>query len=388
MTPAFRVPADARRCQGPCRGDNRRQALAHPRGAAGPGRMMRRGALCLLILLLIAPPLRAAALRVATWNVALMRPGPGLLLRDIRRDEDPRLAAIAGVLAEITPDIVLLQGVDHDRDLMALAALRDRIAREGPHYPHLFALRPNSGWPTGLDMDGDGRRGGARDAQGYGAFSGQGGMALLSRYPIDTAAARDWSALLWRDLPGALLPRVDGRPFPSDEAQAAQRLSSVGHWAVPVVLPAGRLTILGFHATPPVFDGPEDRNGRRNADEIRLWQHILDGGLGPAPDPPFVIAGVANLDAERSEGRREAIRALLRDPRVQDPRPMRPGAMFRLETAEWPQTGPLRVSYLLPSAGLAVTGAGIYWPEDGDAGADLADLAGPHRLVWVDLSLD
>jgi len=59
-----------------------------------------------------------------------------------------------------------------------------------------------------------------------------------------------------------------------------------------------------------------------------------------------------------------------------------------LETAEWPQTGPLRVSYLLPSAGLAVTGAGIYWPEDGDAGADLADLAGPHRLVWVDLSLD
>ncbi|MBE0453644.1 MAG: endonuclease/exonuclease/phosphatase family protein [Roseovarius sp.] len=320
--------------------------------------------------------------------MALARSGPGLLLRDVLRDDDPRLAAIAGVLAEVAPDILLLQGVDHDHELMTLAALRDRIAREGPRYPHLFALRPNSGWPTGLDMDGDGRRGGPGDAQGYGAFSGQGGMALLSRHPIDTGAARDWSALLWRDLPGALLPEVDGRPFPSEEAQAIQRLSSVGHWAVPVTLPGGRLTILAFHAAPPVFDGPEDRNGRRNADEIRLWQHILDGGLGPAPDHSFVIAGVANLDPERGEGRHEAIRALLSDSRVQDPRPMRPGAMFRFETAHWPQAGALRVSYLLPSAGLTVSGAGIYWPEGGDAGAAVATLAGPHRLIWVDLSLD
>ena len=98
--------------------------------------------------------------------------------------------------------------MDHDHDLITLATLRDRIARDGPHYPHLFALRPNSGWPTGLDMDGDGRRGGPGDAQGYGAFSGQGGMALLSRFPIATEAARDWSALLWRDLPGALLPEA------------------------------------------------------------------------------------------------------------------------------------------------------------------------------------
>ena len=25
------------------------------------------------------------------------------------------------------------------------------------------------------------------------------------------------------------------------------------------------------HPTPPVFDGPEDRNGTRNFDEIRFW---------------------------------------------------------------------------------------------------------------------
>lgn len=311
---------------------------------------------------------------MATWNLALARPGPGLLLRDIRRDAEPRLDAITAALAKVAPDVLLVHGVDHDHDLITLATLRDRIARDGPHYPHLFALRPNSGWPTGLDMDGDGRRGGPGDAQGYGAFSGQGGMALLSRFPIATEAARDWSALLWRDLPGALLPEADGRPFPSEEAQAVQRLSSVGHWAVPVETPAGRLTILAFHAAPPVFDGPEDRNGRRNADEIVLWRHILDGRFGAAPAPPFVIAGVANLDPGRGEGRHDAIRALLADPRLQDPLPGR-------ATARWPQTGPLRVSYLLPSADLTVVGAGVH-PASRD------DLTGPHRLVWVDLALD
>lgn len=308
---------------------------------------------------------------MATWHLGLARDGPGLLLRDIGRDDDPRLAAIAAHLAAISPDILVVQGVDHDHDLLTLTALRDRIARDGPRYPHLFALRPNRGWPTGLDMDGDGRPGGAGDAQGYGAFSGQGGMAILSRYPLDSAAARDWSAVLWRDLPGALLPRSEGRAFPSEAAQAVQRLSTTGHWAVPVILPEGRLTILAFHATPPVFDGPEDRNGRRNADEIRLWQLILDGAFGPAPEPPFVLAGVANLDPARGDGRRDAIHALLADTRLQDP-------LLGQPTATWPGTGPLRVSVLLPSADLTVTGAGLHPSE--------ADLTGPHRMLWVDLA--
>ena len=32
-----------------------------------------------------------------------------------------------------------------------------------------------------------------------------------------------------------------------------------------------KIHFLVSHPTPPVFDGPEDRNGRRNHDEIRLW---------------------------------------------------------------------------------------------------------------------
>jgi hypothetical protein len=65
---------------------------------------------------------------------------------------------------------------------------------------------------------------------------------------------------------------------------------------------------LTSHRTPPVFDGPEDRNGLRNADEIRFWadcvtpgpgRHIYDdqGGRGGLhPSALFVVAGDQNSD--------------------------------------------------------------------------------------------
>ena len=350
--------------------------------------MRRLTALC-LVLGLLAGPGAADALRVATWNAGLDRKGPGILLRDILRDEDAQIDAVSRVIARVAPDILLLQKVDYDHDLHALRALRDRLAEDGQRFDHIFARRPNSGMPTGLDMDGDGRRGNERDAQGYGAFSGQAGMAILSAYPLDTAAVRDFSALLWRDLPGALLPeRADGTPFPSAEAQAIQRLSYTGHWVVPVRLPSGVLHLLAFHAGPPVFDGPEDANGRRNHDEIRFWQLYLDGAFGPAPEEQFVVIGDANLDPEGSDGRREAIKRLLDDPRLQDPRPAHDGPGPRHATVDWDQTGPRRVSYILPSADLDIAGAGVHWPPEGTPAGDLAAAASHHRLVWVDLALD
>jgi hypothetical protein len=63
-------------------------------------------------------------------------------------------------------------------------------------------------------MDGDGRLSEAEDAHGFGSFFGQSGMAVLSRYPIEQDAVRDFSPMLWVDLPGALLPEKDGKPFP------------------------------------------------------------------------------------------------------------------------------------------------------------------------------
>ena len=334
----------------------------------------------------------AETLRIATYNTELSRDGPGVLLRDITRGEDKDILAVIEVLLQTAPDIVALQGIDYDLTGEALKALTTRLRAAGLDYPHHFATRPNTGMATGLDMDGNGRTAEPRDAQGYGRFSGQGGMAILSRYPILTDDVQDFSALLWEDLPGALLPETNAGAFPSPEARAAQRLSTTGHWVVPVDVPRlGRLTLLSFHASPPVFDGPEDRNGRRNHDEILFWRHFLDGAFGDtAPDIRFVLLGDANNDPAAGEGLKAAIRWALSDPRLQDPAPRSDGSAAAsgdpLDTVDWddPEPGNLRVDYVLPSADLQVVASGVHWPA-GDAGT-AAQTASRHRLVWVDLA--
>lgn len=323
---------------------------------------------------------------MATYHVELSRDGPGLLLRDLRRG-DAQAGAVAAVIAHAMPDVLALTGIDHDDGLAALRALRDRIAEEGARYPHLFTLRPNRGLATGDDLNGDGRTGGAEDAQGYGRFAGDGGMAVLSRYPL--SEVRDLGGVLWAKVPGSLMSAEERA-----RAGAVQRLSSTGHWVVGVMAPGGAFSLMLFSATPPVFDGPEDRNGRRNADEIRLWQSYLDGAFGSPPDHPFVILGNANLDPADGEGRHAAIAGLLADARLQDPLPRSAGGAAAadpaqkgdpaLDTADWrePTPGNLRVDYVLPSADWRVRDAGVIWPE-GD-GPPVTE-ASRHRLVWVDL---
>ncbi|WP_417723302.1 endonuclease/exonuclease/phosphatase family protein [Salipiger sp.] len=302
----------------------------------------------------------ADPVRIATWNADLSRDGPGLLLRDILKDT-PGTSAVAEAIAAAAPDILLLTDVDFDHDLVALGALSDRIEGAGGAYPHRFALRPNTGLPTGADLDGDGRLGGPRDAQGYGEFAGQGGMAILSKWPLRPIA--DFSGLLWRDVPDTSM-RAD------DTLTGAQRLSTSGHWVVAVETPGGVLTLMAFAATPPVFDGPEDRNGRRNRDEVLLWRSYLDGGIAAPPEPPFVLFGDANLDPLRGDGLRDAMRTILGDARLRDPLPGRP-------TALWEEVGEMRVSYVLPSAGLRILSAGVLPPVGEEA----------HRMVMVTVDL-
>lgn len=323
------------------------------------------------------------------------------MLRDILAGDDPQISAATAAIVETQPDILLLTEVDFDLGGAALTALAASLRSQGLDYPYVFALPPNAGLFTGLDLDGNGKPGEARDAMGYGRFAGDGGLAILSRWPIDAANARDFSQLLWRDLPGATLPMIDGQPFPSAEVQALQRLSSTGHWVVPIQPATGPpLTLLVWAATPPVFDGPEDRNGLRNRDELRLWQVFLDGDLGPVP-AQFVLLGNANLDPADGGGLHPALAALLSDPRLQDPKPRSAGGLAAadpghtgdpaLDTTDWPDDAPgnLRVSYVLPGANLTVTGAGVFWPGPADPKTTLLGsdglAAGPHRLVWVDL---
>jgi hypothetical protein len=369
----------------PDRRDDRGQASA---GLSAAGCGVHAG------LILWAAAAAADPVRIATFNAELSRDGPGLLLRDIREGEADILAA-ARVIAAARPDILLLTGFDYDAGLVALTAFAARVEEAGWPMAARFAFPPNTGRDPFADRDGDGRIGTARDGQGYGEFAGQGAMAVLSRWPVLPAQSRDFSALLWRDLPGALLS--DGPP--PEGALADQRLSSTGHWDVAVETPLGPIHLLAWHATPPVFDGPDDRNGRRNHDEAAFWLRLLDGALdAPPPAAPFVLLGDANLDPEDGDGLRGAMDALLGHPDLTDPRPRSgPGAGLRngvnaahrgdpaLDTAFWDAEGPgnLRVDYVLPSRALTVLDAGLWWPE-GDTDVPAASR---HRLVWVDVTL-
>ncbi|MEL7012125.1 MAG: endonuclease/exonuclease/phosphatase family protein [Pseudomonadota bacterium] len=331
----------------------------------------------------------ADPIRIATYHTELSRKGPGLLLRDIVRGEDAQIAAVIAVIAEVKPDILVLQGIDYDHDLRALMALRNALDEAGILYPYMFARAPNIGVPSGADFDGDGRLGEPEDAHSYGWYAGEGGQAILSRFAVLHDAAQDFADMLWADMPSPLWP---AEPMPGQEVQ---RLSRAGHWIVPIDVGGVPLRLMSFHATTPVFDGPEDRNGRRNHDEILFWRYYLDGVFGDVQDGPFVIAGNANLDPIDGEGRTIAIRDLLGDARLQDPEPRSERAEVtaghegdpRLDTVTWRGVGSLRVSYVLPSADLRVVDAGIHWPQDGEAAA-VADAASRHRLVWVDIELD
>jgi hypothetical protein len=302
----------------------------------------------------------------------------------ITRGEDPKIDALVQVITGLDADVLLLTGIDYDLRGMALDALAARLVTAGAAYPHRLALRPNTGVATGFDLDGNGRLGEPRDAMGYGRFAGAAGMAVLSRLPIDTEHVRDFSGFLWADLPGTLTPDKD------PAIRALQRLSTTGMYEVPVLTEGGPINLLAYYATPPVFDGPEDRNGRRNHDESAFWTRLIAGDLPfPPPKAPFVLLGQPNLDPVDGEGRQAAIRALLTNPALQDPAPR--GSHARTDpgqrgdaaqdTALYAQIGGLRVEQVLPSADLKITGAGVVWPPD-DA---LLATASRHRPIWVDI---
>ncbi len=320
------------------------------------------------------------------FHTELGRDGPGLLLRDAL-DDDPQVLAVRRLLEHMRPDILLLADIDYDAEGHAVAAVLGKL---GPVYPHRFARLPNSGLWRDDDGDGDGRLGEAEDREGYGAFAGAGGAVLLSRLPIGSQA-EDLTAMPWRDLKGGL----HGPDLRSD-----LRLSTRMHWDVPVVLPDGEeLRLWAWHATAPVFDGPEDAKGRRNRDEAQVWLNRLER----VADEPVILIGVANLDPADGDGRSDALNALLSHDRLQDPQPGSEGGRSsadadhigppELDTVSWPSPGPgnLRVDYILPDRRFRVLDAGVFWPRPGSAedrllGRDV-EAASRHRVVWLDLEL-
>ncbi|WP_112311443.1 endonuclease/exonuclease/phosphatase family protein [Pseudogemmobacter bohemicus] len=340
----------------------------------------------------VSASLAETGIKLAVWNSELERRGPGLLLRDIVGGKDPQTEAALRLLTDLDADVILLAGFDYDHGLLAARRFAARLAAMGPDYPYLFALRPNRGFATGLDLDLDGRLGGPGDAQGWGYFSGQSGMVILSKLPVETEAVRDFSGLLWADLPGALWPQS----LPSD-ARAVLRLSTTGHWEVPLILPDGRrLRLLVWHGSAPVFGATGEVNARRNHDETAFWAALIEGRLPwPAPAPPFAILGISNLDPVDGDGRHDAIRSLIAHPALQDPEPRagftpeEPGHLGdpALDTAAFAATGGLRTAVILPDASQTVAGAGILRPAPGDPLAETAKAASRSFPLWVRLAL-
>jgi endonuclease/exonuclease/phosphatase family metal-dependent hydrolase len=385
---------------------------------------------------LAPPPLDTAAapeapvtrLRIATYNTSLNDNAAGGLIARLAGD-DANARKVAATIQHQRPDIVLLNEFDFDPEGKAADLFQQRYLAVGQsgqapiEYAYRFLAPVNTGVPSGMDLNRDGRVGGTgrdygEDCYGYGEHPGQYGMLLLSRFPIDAAAARTFQRLPWRKLPGARSPidPATGQAWYPPEVFANLRLSSKSHWDVPIDTPLGPLHVLAAHPTPPVFDGPENRNGVRNFDEVRLWAEYLSAGEKPwlcddqgrcgglASDARFVILGDHNTDPVDGESLPGSIAQVLEHPRVQRlPAPRSDGAFVAARTAGagnlehkgdpaedtgdfGPKIGNLRLDYVLPSHGLSVAGSGVFWPSPGEPGFEWLD-ASDHRMVWMDLEI-
>lgn len=381
--------------------------------------------------LLLAPATATAEpvperVRFATFNASLNRESEGELLADLSTPDDEQARAVAEVVQRNRPDVLLLNEFDHVPGGAAVDAFRQNYLEVGQrgadpiHYPHAYTAPVNTGVPSGMDLDNDGSTGGPGDAHGFGEFPGQYGMVVLSKHPIDVDGVRTFQEFRWADMPGAMLPDDPATPEPADwyspEELERMRLSSKSHWDLPIEVGGRAVHLLASHPTPPSFDGPEDRNGLRNHDEIRFWadyvspaggDYVYDdegrrGGLEESE--PFVIAGDQNadpLDGDSVDAAPEQIRTAHR---VLDPLPgsaggvaatvEQGGANFEhrgspyFDTADFGDEAPgnLRVDYVLPSRPLVPTGSGVFWPAPGDELARL-DEASDHHLTWVDLAV-
>lgn len=348
-------------------------------------------------------------LRVATYNVSMYRKAEGELAAELIGGESQQAVELSRVIQTVRPDVLLLCEFDYETDAKSLHAFADRYlavdqlgAGSAINYPHRLSIPTNTGVLADRDLSGDQVRQLPDDAWGFGTYPGQYAMAVLSRFPIDESAMRTFQTYRWSDLPGALQPTdpKTGRGHYSPEVWSVFRLSSKNHADVPIRIPGAAigqtdrvLHLLASHPTPPVFDGPEDRNGKRNHDEIRFWNdyvsgpapHLVDdaggvGGLGE--NESFVIAGDLNSDPVAGDSLQAAIVQLLAHPRTLDVQPSSPS--MGAATADFGR-GFARVDYVLPSDDWTVTDSGVFWPASGEPLA--TDVtATDHRLVWVDLS--
>ena len=378
--------------------------------------------------------------RVATFNASLNRNTAGQALADLSSPGNAQARAVAEIIQLTRPDVLLINEFDFEpNDALAEAFQRNylSVAQNGAEpilYPHVFVAPSNTGISSGFDLNNNGSIvttpgafGYGDDALGFGAFPGQFGMAVFSMYPIDQSSARTFQHFLWKDMPGALLPDDANTAAPADWYSPAELaifpLSSKSHWDLPLRIRGEIVHFLVSHPTPPVFDGAEDRNGKRNFDEIRFWADYItpgaadyiydDDGVSGGLDEGalFVIAGDENSDPLDGDSIEGAIQQLIEhdlvnvrftptSPGGPEAAVLQGGANLTHEsdpvydTADFADNAPgnLRADYVLPHVDIDIEDGAIFWPVRDDP---LFRLTGnfpfvpssDHRLVWIDVEV-
>ena len=369
-----------------------------------------------------------SSIRIATFNVSMeaLNYLPSELGREAKptgkelaqalKQNHQQIRNIAEIIQRVNPDIILLNEFDsNDKTHQSLKLfLSEYLAKSQQgenaiNFPYFYQGPVNTGVASGFDLNNDNKIGELpSDAFGYGLFPGHFGMALLSKYPIVEDKIRTFQLFKWRDMPNAMMP-IDPEtkaPWFNEKAWNNYRLSSKSHWDIPLNVNGEELHILASHPTPPVFDGPEDRNGKRNFDEIRFWidyltpsaaSYIYDdktqyGGL--SENKAFVILGDLNADAVDGDAIKSGIQSLISHARVNDPTPFSEGGKLhkkdnpnaKYHTAYWG----MRADYVLPAKQqLQVINSGIFWPTVKEAEFRLIKdraASSDHRLVWIDVA--
>ncbi|GLS82576.1 endonuclease/exonuclease/phosphatase family protein [Paraferrimonas haliotis] len=375
-------------------------------------------------------------LRVATFNASFDRQEAGQLSKEMQSGNVPQIERVAEIIQRVAPDVLLITEFDNDgegKDQQVMKDfLKNYLARSYNHstpiaYPYFYLVATNTGKLTKVDRNGDGKLSLPMDSYGFGTFHGQYAFAVLSQYPLLTDEQRTFQTFLWKNMPNAVLPDAklgSGKgDYFSKEVLSDFRLSSKNHLDLPIDINGKRLHLLAMHPTPPVFDGPEDRNGRRNHDEIRLFadyisldpansSYLVDdqgnrGGL--SQDARFVLMGDFNADPIDGDSFQASINQLLNHPRVHKETAIgsrvpqsaggqqyRTSKSVKGESRFWTHVYPLRLDYVLPSSNVEVIKSGVFWPAKGsklrylvedEAGNQAKQVSSDHRLVWVDIKL-
>lgn len=365
-------------------------------------------------------------IKVATFNVSMdatnyvgrddEKVNKSVLKTQLRNGHQ-QIKNIAEIIQRVRPDIILLNEFDYIDDpaqgvelfIKKYLNVAQNESLTSIDYPYYYYHTVNTGKPSPYDLTGDGKATGSQgDAWGFGFFEGHYAMVLLSKYPIDTDNVRTFQNFKWKDMPNALRPVVPstGEFFYNDEVWAQYPLSSKSHWDIPVNVAGKTIHLLAAHPTPPVFDGPEDRNGSKNHDEVKFWLDYVsqqksayiydDNGVTAnlAASQRFIIVGDLNATAVEGQGRKEAISSLLSSPLINDDRiPKSSGGKnnraknlhAKNHTAYWGA----RADYVLPSRfGFSVIDNGIFWPEKNSANHRLIKdrmSSSDHRMVWSTL---